>query len=131
MPTFQFNKLVRDKLPDIYEKLGQRIVWRQLTGMDLLKALRSKLVEESEEIPFEEEDRENVIDELGDVEQVIDDIKTKLGISVEEIRGAKQRKFAKKGGFSNGIFVESIELKDGDKWVDYYRQEPEKYKEVA
>lgn len=130
MPTFQFNKLVRDKLPDMYEELGQRIIWRRLLGRELLLRLREKLVEESAEISFEEEDRDEIIDELGDVEQVMDDIKAQLNISDEEVRAAKQKKCVKKGGFSEGIFVESIELNDGDEWVDYYRREPKKYKEL-
>lgn len=129
MPTFRFNKLVRDKLPAIYEKLDQRITGRHLNGLALLKALQDKLIEESAEIPFENNNIESIIDELADVEQVMDDIKAKLAISDVEIEKAKQRKLAKKGGFSNGIFVESIELKDDDEWVEYYRRESEKYKE--
>jgi predicted house-cleaning noncanonical NTP pyrophosphatase (MazG superfamily) len=130
MPRFQFNKLVRDRLPDIYEELGQRITWRRLIGRELLKRLRDKLVEEAAEIPIESEDRETIIDELADVEQVTDDIKERLDISDEEVKLAKEKKFAKKGGFSEGIFVEVIELDDGDEWVEYYRREPKKYKEV-
>jgi len=129
MPTFRFNKLVRDKLPGIYEKLDQRITWRHLNGLALLKALQDKLIEESAEIPFENNNIESIIDELADVEQVMDDIKAKLAISDIEVEKAKQRKLVKKGGFSNGIFVESIELKDDDEWVEYYRRESEKYKE--
>ena len=129
MPTFRFNKLVRDKLPGIYEKLDQRLTWRHLNGLALLKALQDKLIEESAEIPFESNNIESIIDELADVEQVMDDIKAKLAISDVEVEKTKQRKLVKKGGFSNGIFVESIELKDDDEWVEYYRRESEKYKE--
>ncbi|MDB5177859.1 MAG: hypothetical protein JWO61_242 [Candidatus Saccharibacteria bacterium] len=130
MPIFQFNKLVRDKLPDMYEELGQRTVLQRLIGRELLQRLRQKLVEESSEIPFEDGTREEIIDELSDIEQVMDDIKAHLNISDEEIKAAKQKKLTKKGGFSDGIFVETIELNDDDEWVEYYRKEPEKYKEI-
>jgi len=131
MPIFQFNKLVRDKLPAVYTELNEKIVFRKLRGVELLRRLGEKLLEEVAEIPFEEGTREQIIDELSDVEQVMDDIKAQLDISDEEIRAAKSKKFAKKGGFSDGIFVETIELTDDDEWVKYYRQEPNKYAELG
>lgn len=130
MPTFQFNKLVRDKFPDIYERLGQRIVSHRITGATLLKALRSELIEETAEIPLETDNREKIILELSDVEQVKKDLMSVLGITDEEIEIARQQKYKEKGGFTDGIFVETISLADNDEWVDYYRNEPEKYKEL-
>jgi len=50
-------------------------------------------------------------------------------ISQDQIELARQEKFDKKGGFAEGIFVETIELADNDKWVEYYRQKPEIFKE--
>ena len=131
MPTFQFNKLVRDKLPQLYARLQQTIITKKLSKDELLLALRQKLIEESREIPFESGSRAEVISELSDVEQVMDDIRAQLGISREEIDEAKQKKFVKKGGFSDGIFVEQIQLNDDDEWVDYYRAEPSKYPEIS
>jgi predicted house-cleaning noncanonical NTP pyrophosphatase (MazG superfamily) len=131
MPTFRFNKLVRDKLPAMYDELGQRIVFRNVKNGELLKKLRDKLVEEASELPFEDRSREQIISELSDVEQVMDDIKRELAISDEEVAAAKEKKFAKKGGFENGIFVESIELNEGDDWIEYYRKEPAKYPELG
>jgi len=131
MPTFQFNKLVRDKLPAKYGDLNQKIVFQMLKDKELLLRLREKMLEEAAEIPFETGTREQIINELSDVEQVMSDIKAHLDISSDEVETARQKKFAKKGGFSNGIFVESIELQDDDEWVDYYRKEPSKYPEIG
>lgn len=130
MPTFQFNKLVRDKLPQLYTQLQQTIVTKKLSADELLLALRQKFVEEAKEIPFESGSRADVISELSDVEQVMDDILSRLEISREEISEAKRKKFVKKGGFTDGIFVEQIQLNDDDEWVDYYRAEPLKYPEL-
>ena len=130
MPIFQFNKLVRNKLPAIYKKLNETIVYRTLHGIELQIALRQKLIEEASEVPFEAGTREEVINELSDVEQVMKDIKSETNITDEEVEAARQRKFNEKGGFSNGTFVEQIELRDDDKWVEYYRAEPTKYPEL-
>ena len=130
MPTFQFNKLVRDKLPAIYKKLNEKIVYRSLRGKELQIALRQKLIEEAAEIPLEGGDRTSIINEISDVEQVLDDLKSELAIANEEIDQAKQKKYGVKGGFADGIFVEQIELFEGDEWIKYYRAEPAKYPEI-
>lgn len=129
MPTFGFNKLVRDKLPGIYDELNQKIVFRRIVGRELLLQQRAKLVEEAEEIPIDGNDRSEIISEISDAQQVIDDMKALLKISDEEVEAARLEKFNQKGGFLNGVFVEMIELKDGDPWIDYYRKEPHKYRE--
>jgi predicted house-cleaning noncanonical NTP pyrophosphatase (MazG superfamily) len=130
MPIFQFNKLVRDKLPQLYVDLRQTIISRKLTGAELLIALRRKLIEEAGEVPFESGTREEIINELSDVEQVMKDIKSETNITDEEVEAARQRKFNEKGGFSDGIFVEQIKLHDDDKWVEYYRAELLRYPEI-
>lgn len=129
MPKFRFNKLVRDKLPRMYAELNQKIVTRRLTGPELLQALQNKLMEEAAEIPFEKGARDEIVSEIADLEQVIDDMKVAAGISDDEVRLAKLKKLEKKGGFSEGVYVDSIELEDGDEWVEYYRREPKKYPE--
>lgn len=130
MPIFQFKKLVRDKLRDMYAEIGQEITFRKLKGNELRVALRGKLIEEASEIPIDAGAHDNVIAELADVEQLLDDMKREYGITDEEVDIVKKKKFAKKGGFSEGIFVESIELRDDDEWVEYYRKEPLKYREI-
>lgn len=130
MPTFHFNKLVRGKLPEIYDGLNQKITFRRLIGKELLSQLRAKIVEEVSEIPIESDDRVAIIDEIGDAEQGLEDMKTLLKISDDEVEAARLEKLERKGGFTDGIFVETIELEDDDTWVDYYRKEPNKYPEV-
>lgn len=130
MPTFRFNKLVRDKMPELYAAMNERIVSKKLTGKELLAALKDKMVEEAGEMPVESDERQALINELADVEQVMDDFKQVLGITDDEIGQAKQVKLQKKGGFSEGIFVETITLENEDEWVAYYRGEPEKYLEL-
>lgn len=131
MPVFKFDKLVRDKMPQIYERFNQTIRSRLLDKNELRRALREKLIEEAQEIPVVDGSREDTIAELADVEQLMDDLKKLLDVTSEEIAVVKMGKLAEKGGFSEGIFVESIEMSDDDKWVEYYRKEPLKYPEIG
>ena len=130
MPTFVFNKLIRDKLRQEYVKLQQQAIYKELTESELLEALRQKIIEEANEIPVNGS-KEAITSELADIQQVIDDIALKSGITKQEIASVKQKKFEKKGGFKEGLFVEKIILSDDDEWNEYYRQDPEKYKEIV
>ena len=131
MPTFRFNKIIRNKLPEMYDSLHQRITSRRLTGVALLGALLNKDNEETEELQAVIGDRVKMIDELADKRQIALDFAAIAGISEEEIESRRLEKLEEKGGFSSGIFVEKIMLEQGDEWTDYYRGEPNKYPELS
>ena len=130
MPKFIFNRLVRDKLPADYERLGQKAVYKTLSKQELLEAVRAKIIEELNEVPLGGS-IEDFQKELADTQQAIDDLVTLKGASVDEIQAIKLSKLEKKGGFTGGHFVETLELSDADEWVAYYRQEPERHKEIT
>lgn len=130
MPTFIFNKLIRDKLKVEYVKLNHKATYKKLSDSELFEALKQKIIEEAKEIPADGS-KEEIAGELADVQQVLDDLATRAGITIEEIMDAKQKKFEKKGGFSEGLFVEKVELRPNDEWVAYYRRSPEKYEEIS
>lgn len=129
MPKFLLNKLVRDKLVDEYEKLGQKAEYKPLSRIEHLQALKQKIIEEAQEIPLESA-KEKIIGELADVQQALDDLKVLTGISNKEIADVQAAKSAAKGGFLKGNFVTSLVLADDDEWVNYYRKESVIYKEI-
>lgn len=131
MPTFHFNKLVRGKLPEMYEELNQTTVSRRLVGRELLIQLRNKILEEVQEIPIDDDELDiaKITREISDAEQGLKDMRELLGISDEDVEAARLEKFNEKGGFLDGVFVEMIELQDDDPWIEYYRKEPYKYPE--
>ena len=130
MPTFIFNKLIRDKLKAEYVKLDHKATYKRLSDSELFEALKQKIIEEAKEIPADGS-KEEIAGELADVQQALDDLATRAGITIEEIMNAKQKKFEKKGGFSEGLFVEKVELHPNDEWVACYRRSPEKYEEIS
>ncbi len=129
MPKFIFNRLVRDKLPAEYEKLGEKATYRKLSELQHLEALREKVIEELREVPLDGsiEDFEK---EVADTQQAIDDLVALKGANPQAIHDIKLKKADKKGGFKGGHFVETLELSDDDEWVEYYRQEPDRHKEI-
>lgn len=129
MPTFIFNKLIRDKLKEEYVKMGQVAVYKKLSRSEVLDAFKQKIIEEAREIPVDGT-KEDIISELADIQQVIDDFARRTHITDEEIATAKEKKFTKKGGFSQALYVEKLELKDDDEWVSYYRKSPNVFEEI-
>ena len=128
MATFEFNKLIRDKLRIEYERMNQKATYRKLSSSEFFEALKQKLIEEVKEI--QPTDRDSVVNELADVYQVIEEMIKAYDIAPEEIQEVKAAKLKKKGGFSEAIFVETLELSDEDEWNEYYRKEPDVFKEL-
>jgi len=130
MPTFIFNKLVRDKLRDEYMRMNEKAEYRKLSRLEFSQELAHKIVEEVNEIPHEGTKAE-ITAELADAKQAMDDLMNLHDIKIEEVTEIQKKKFDKKGGFSEGNFVVSLELKDDDEWVEYYRKEPNIFIEVS
>jgi len=126
--TFEFNKLIRDKLRIEYERMNQKATYRKLSSSEFFEALKQKLIEEVKEI--QPTDRDSVVNELADVYQVIEEMIKVYDIAPEEIQKVKATKLKKKGGFSEALFVETLELSDEDEWNEYYRKEPDVFKEL-
>lgn len=129
MPKFELNKLVRDGLKGEYERDGQKPTYRELSPSDHKKELIGKIIEEALEIQLDNYKEVN-LGELADIQQALKDLSELFGITSEQIEDIRRSKFDKKGGFLDGVFVETIELSDQDEWVKYYRQNPERFKEI-
>lgn len=129
MPKFVLNKLVRDKLVGVYEKSDQKSVYRRLGHSEHIAALKEKIIEEANEIPVDGQ-KKDVLSEIADVQQALDDLKILSGILDQDLIDVQRAKKDKKGGFSQGYFIETIELKDTDEWLGYYRANPGIFKEV-
>lgn len=130
MPTFVFNKLIRDKLKDLYVELNQQATYKKLTSEEFTEALKQKLIEEVKELSASSS-REDMVSELADMQQVIKDLMVHEQVSVDEVEAVRSEKFDKKGGFTGARYVTTLRLQDGDEWVDYYRKSPDIFKEVS
>lgn len=130
MPTFRYAKLVRDNIPEWHRENGHTIAGQQLTGVELRNALCQKLHEEADEVSGAL-DKQELIEEIGDVQQIIDDLCATQGIAKDELLSVMGKKRDRKGGFLHGEYIDTVTIPDeNDEWAQYCRQAPEKYPEV-
>lgn len=131
MPTFHYKKLVRDNIPGWHQANGHTVKKRQLTDTELIKALIEKLHEEVNEID-NALSHEEIIEEIGDVEQVLRDICTVQNIDFQAVTQAMQKKTDRKGSYAGGEYIETITIpNEDDKWAKYCRDNPTKYPEIS
>ena len=129
MPKFELNKLVRDKLPNEYERMGQKADYRELSADDNKRELIRKIIEETVEIKINDP-VDKIIGEIADIRQATDDLMMAFDISEDQVKIVQQAKYDKKGGFKSGAFVKTLELADDDEWVKYYRERPDVFPEI-
>ena len=103
-----YNKLVRDKIPEIIAKSGKKAKVRIVQGEELKRALKNKLVEEANEL-LRANTKEAEIEELADVCEVLLAILYENGISTNKIAAAWVEKNSRKGRLEKGYFLESVE----------------------
>jgi predicted house-cleaning noncanonical NTP pyrophosphatase (MazG superfamily) len=102
--TQQYNKLVRDGILNKIDKAGESFKYTKLPTNEHIQALKNKLVEESIEA-LDALDRDQIIQELADIEEVIDAILVKLGATRKELKAAQKKKNESVGGFNEGIVL--------------------------
>jgi predicted house-cleaning noncanonical NTP pyrophosphatase (MazG superfamily) len=110
----EFNKLVRDGIPAKIERAGERALTVSVSGESLLRLLRQKLVEESLEV-FGTSNRQELIEELADVREVVDALMSAAQLDSDEVEAAQLKKREARGGFDRGIVLrQTMVTKDGD-----------------
>ncbi len=103
MKTIRYNKLVRDKIPQIIRQQGNSCVTEILSQADYLKMLDEKLEEELAEYR-----RDQNLEELADLLEVLRSCAVARGYSLEELEQVRADKAAKRGGFENRIFLKEV-----------------------
>ena len=103
-----YNKLVRDKIPEIIESKGEKACTRILTDEEYLTALFEKANEELLEVKTAENLNE-AKEELADLLEVVRAMAEHKGFSLDEINEEADKKAEKRGKFENKIFLTSVE----------------------
>jgi predicted house-cleaning noncanonical NTP pyrophosphatase (MazG superfamily) len=100
----RYDKLVRDRIPQIIEAEGKRCTVRVLDDEQYARSLDSKLIEELVEY---QQNRD--IEELADLVEVIHAIVIDRGMSLDAFAQLRQRKAEARGGVGARRFLESVE----------------------
>jgi predicted house-cleaning noncanonical NTP pyrophosphatase (MazG superfamily) len=103
-----YNKLVRDKIPDIILKDHCLPTTRTLDDEEYIKELNKKLKEEVKEY-LEEENIEEMVDILEVIRAILDYKK----VTYEEIEEKRIKKARKRGTFKKKTFLEKV-VESGD-----------------
>ncbi len=131
MPTFKYAKLVRNNIPVWHREKGHTVKGRRLSKDELRVKLIEKLREEADEVDGAL-GREELIEEIGDVQQIVDDLCAVMEIAKEDVAAVIAKKTGRKGGFLNGEYIDTVTIPDeNDQWAQYCRRAPEKYPEVV
>ena len=105
MANIKYNKLIRDKIPEIIEKSGKQAIVERVKGDQLLELLNKKLFEELEEYKESGE-----IEELADLVEVVNAILEFKGMSIGEFDYIRKKKKLARGGFQEGLLL--LEVKE-------------------
>lgn len=101
-----YNKLVRDKIPNIIKEKKETPVVKILDDLEYKEALEKKLYEEYQEVI--EASGEDRVEELADMLEVIRAIAKLEDKTLEDVIEVANKKVDKRGGFEEKIFLEKV-----------------------
>lgn len=104
-----YNKLVRDKIPEIIAKEGKECITRILDEKEYKKELLKKLVEEATEASLAGGNDSELVKEIGDLEEVMDSVIEAFWLDRDDIDEVRSERRKSRGGFKKKIFLESSE----------------------
>ena len=98
-----YNKLVRDFIPEIIQKAGNKCVISTLSDEDYSTELEKKLLEEVHEYLSDKN-----AEELADILEVVYALALLKGVSPCELEKIRVQKSKERGGFKKKIFLHSV-----------------------
>jgi len=103
-----YNKLVRDKIPEIIEQDGKSCQTRILDDEEYLVALKQKLIEEANEL-LHAPTMEKTIEELADIYEVLHFVMKTENIKMPDIEAIRIHKNRDRGAFQKKVFLTSVD----------------------
>lgn len=98
-----YNKLIRDRIPEIISAAGKSCTTEILSEQDYLHMLDAKLDEE-----LAEYHKDQTIEELADLLEVIRAVAVARGFTLEELDRVRAEKAAKRGSFEKRILLKEV-----------------------
>ena len=98
-----YNKLVRDRIPEIIESSGKICTTEILSPEEYLRMLDAKLDEE-----LAEYHKDQNIEELADLLEAIRSAAKARGYTTEDLERVRAEKAAKRGAFEKRILLKEV-----------------------
>ncbi len=105
MARITYNKLIRDKIPDIIIADNATPKISVLSDEQFALALKQKIVEEAMEL-LEAKSNDDMINEISDLLEIVDAIVAHHHIDTNALMEKKRSKREKRGGFEERLFLE-------------------------
>ena len=99
----KYDKLIRDKIPEIIEQSGKKCIVEVMDNDTYIKYLDQKLNEE-----LAEYHQDKSIEELADLLEVMYAVVVARGYSVEELERKRLDKAEKRGAFEKRLLLKSV-----------------------
>ena len=103
MKKIYYKKLIRNKIPKRIEESNGKYLCKKLNSEEFKNELLKKVQEESLGIVVSKNKKE-LVSEIGDVLDVIDEIKKNFKITSKEIVDSRKIEFERKGGLIKDFF---------------------------
>ena len=103
MGTIKYNKLVRDRIPDIIEESGKACITEILSDEEYLRMVDAKLDEE-----LAEYHKDQNIEELADLMEVICAAAVARGYTLEQLEALRAERASKRGAFEKKILLKEV-----------------------
>lgn len=103
MRSIAYNKLVRDRIPEIIESSGKTCTTEILSLENYIRMLDVKLDEE-----LAEYHKDQNIEELADLMEVIHAAAIARGYTLEDLEQIRAEKAAKRGSFEKRILLKEV-----------------------
>lgn len=107
MKTIHYNKLVRDKIPNIIEASSKKAIWSIASDDVYYQKLKDKLVEELDEFL-----KSDAIEELADLVEVVEAILATKSVTISQFNDIRAKKNQQKGAFTKKFILNSVVSKE-------------------
>jgi predicted house-cleaning noncanonical NTP pyrophosphatase (MazG superfamily) len=101
MPRIVYNKLIRDRIPEIIAASGKTYQTESMSPEEFERGLLEKLIEEASEA--QQADQAHLKTELADLLEVIDTLLAFKGLSRQAVRREQHRRRKERGGFDQRL----------------------------
>ena len=100
----QYNKAIRDKIPEIIKESGSKCNIKTLSDKEFLEKMEKKLDEE-----IAEYHQSKSVEEIADIIEVLERVAALKGTSVKELIRIKEEKAQKRGKFEKNLLLVDTE----------------------
>jgi len=99
-----YNKLIRDKIPEIISADNEIPQIRKLQQSEFRKELKKKVSEEAQELVHATR-KTDILNEIVDIQELLDWLANEFKITKSEIKKYQNEKNKKRGSFKKKLFL--------------------------